>query len=218
MFRYEMQKTLFWHWYIFIFVLGFFQISLLEGRPDGWTHQPSVDQERTWNIDDIVLVIWFPTSKEAEMWLRHEKHFRNAAFPEFYGSDVVSLPINWNPPNGICSSHTVKYCKNKFEMKTVLRKHGVLFFELSFQIVITQHSLWRNSKESLTQISSGRSSPSTWVTYYTVTRPSASSSRQSESSTFVETGSNLKAWSRAPDSLAAKRPFGFFMTVSMGDG
>lgn len=74
-------------------------ISLLEGRPDGWTHQPSVDQERTWNIDDIVLVIWFPTSKEAEMWLRHEKHFRNAAFPEFYGSDVVSLPINWNPTN-----------------------------------------------------------------------------------------------------------------------
>uniref|UniRef100_A0A8W8KGI0 DUF1330 domain-containing protein n=1 Tax=Magallana gigas TaxID=29159 RepID=A0A8W8KGI0_MAGGI len=75
------------------------EISLLEGRPDGWTHQPSVDQERTWNIDDIVLVIWFPTSKEAEMWLRHEKHFRNAAFPEFYGSDVVSLPINWNPTN-----------------------------------------------------------------------------------------------------------------------
>lgn len=33
------------------------------------------------------------------MWLRHEKHFRNAAFPEFYGSDVVSLPINWNPTN-----------------------------------------------------------------------------------------------------------------------
>nr|XP_022337958.1 uncharacterized protein LOC111133666 isoform X24 [Crassostrea virginica] len=75
------------------------EITLLEGRPDGWTHQPSVDQERTWNIDDIILVIWFPTSKEAEMWLRHEKHFRNAAFPEFYGSDVVCLPINWNPTN-----------------------------------------------------------------------------------------------------------------------
>lgn len=60
-----------------------------------------MDQERTWNIDDIILVIWFPTSKEAEMWLRHEKHFRNAAFPEFYGSDVVCLPINWNPTNGI---------------------------------------------------------------------------------------------------------------------
>lgn len=67
------------------------------------------------------------------------------------------------------------------------------------------------------QISSGRSSPSTWVTCYTVTRPNASSSRQSESSICVGTGSNPRAWLRAPDSQAVKRPCGFFMTVSIRD-
>lgn len=78
------------------------------------------------------------------MWLRHEKHFRNAAFPEFYGSDVVSLPINWNPTNGTCSSYTLEYCRyceTIDEMKAVLRRHEFVFYEFSFQIDITQHSL-----------------------------------------------------------------------------
>lgn len=96
-----------------------------------------MDQERTWNIDDIILVIWFPTSKEAEMWLRHEKHFRNAAFPEFYGSDVVCLPINWNPTNGII--FCVDQLNRNKQRLLLCVKSGTIPIYLSFLLLSDRH-------------------------------------------------------------------------------
>ncbi|XP_056008341.1 uncharacterized protein LOC125664304 isoform X23 [Ostrea edulis] len=75
------------------------EIHLLEGRPEGWTHVPSSKPDRSWDVGDSVIIFWFPTRKEAEMWLYHEKKFQRASFPEYHGSDMACLPINWNPEN-----------------------------------------------------------------------------------------------------------------------
>lgn len=92
-----------------------------------------------WNIDDIVLVIWFFISKEVEMWFCYEKYFCNVVFLEFYGFDVVFLLINWNLINGICSFYILKYCrycKIIDEMKVVFRRYEFVFYEFFFQIDI----------------------------------------------------------------------------------
>ncbi|XP_062583149.1 uncharacterized protein LOC134244914 isoform X9 [Saccostrea cucullata] len=108
------------------------EINLLEGRADGWTHKPSTEPNKVWDIDDIVIIVWFPTSKEAEMWLCHEKHFRNASFPEFYGSDIVVLPINWNPTNDrhyptfLVTEYEGIVDPDQFREKFVTNMNGVL--------------------------------------------------------------------------------------------
>lgn len=92
-----------------------------------------------WNIDDIVLVIWFFISKEVEMWFCYEKYFCNVVFLEFYGFDVVFLLINWNLINGICSFYILEYCRYCEiidEMKVVFRRYELLFYEFFFQIDI----------------------------------------------------------------------------------
>lgn len=52
-------------------------------------------------IDDMILVIWFPTFNDAEKWVISERKFKTPSFPESYGSDVMILPLNDSQPQGV---------------------------------------------------------------------------------------------------------------------
>ncbi|XP_078338276.1 uncharacterized protein LOC144617525 isoform X25 [Crassostrea virginica] len=82
------------------------EIQLLEGN-EGWNTRASMtrtgdfwldrSQDST-EIDDMILVIWFPTFNDAEKWVISERKFKTPSFPESYGSDVMILPLNDSQP------------------------------------------------------------------------------------------------------------------------
>lgn len=82
------------------------EIQLLEGQ-EGWNIRASMTRtgdywlERSQDstlIDDMILVIWFPTFNDAEKWVISERKFKTPSFPEPYGSDVMILPLNDSQP------------------------------------------------------------------------------------------------------------------------
>lgn len=86
----------------------YLQIQLLEGQ-EGWNIRANMTRtgdywlERSQDstvIDDMILVIWFPTFNDAEKWVISERKFKTPSFPEPYGSDVMILPLNDSQPQG----------------------------------------------------------------------------------------------------------------------
>lgn len=86
----------------------YLQIQLLEGQ-EGWNIRANMTRtgdywlERSPDstvIDDMILVIWFPTFNDAEKWVISERKFKTPSFPEPYGSDVMILPLNDSQPQG----------------------------------------------------------------------------------------------------------------------
>ncbi|XP_052713216.1 uncharacterized protein LOC128187089 isoform X37 [Crassostrea angulata] len=82
------------------------EIQLLEGQ-EGWNIRANMTRtgdywlERSQDstvIDDMILVIWFPTFNDAEKWVISERKFKTPSFPEPYGSDVMILPLNDSQP------------------------------------------------------------------------------------------------------------------------
>ncbi|XP_062583161.1 uncharacterized protein LOC134244914 isoform X21 [Saccostrea cucullata] len=82
------------------------EIQLLEGN-EGWdihahitrTGDYWLEQSReSTEINDIIIVIWFPTFNDAEKWVISEKHFKISNYPDPYGSDVLILPLNDSQP------------------------------------------------------------------------------------------------------------------------
>ncbi|XP_061189936.1 uncharacterized protein LOC133197754 isoform X3 [Saccostrea echinata] len=82
------------------------EIQLLEGH-EGWDIHAHITRTGDYwleqsqdsaEINDIIIVIWFPTFNDAEKWVISEKHFKISNYPDPYGSDVLILPLNDSQP------------------------------------------------------------------------------------------------------------------------
>lgn len=104
----DLIKSMFLSFKKTINISCYLQIQLLEGQ-EGWNIRASMTRtgdywlERSQDstlIDDMILVIWFPTFNDAEKWVISERKFKTPSFPEPYGSDVMILPLNDSQPQG----------------------------------------------------------------------------------------------------------------------
>lgn len=54
-----------------------------------------------YHTDYIMIVLWFPSAQAAQRWIDYDQDFKIASFPAPYGVDMIIVPINYIPPEGM---------------------------------------------------------------------------------------------------------------------